>query len=128
MVAVRDHLDRFADAVVAVVTFADLSRLAGYREHLELPFPVLADPDRAVYRAFGLARGKWWQVYGWTSVRRYAELLVKGRRVRRPTEDTLQLGGDFVVDRNGRLAYGFWGDAPADRPTIEQLSDAVTTC
>ena len=124
----RDHLDRFGDAVIAVVTFADLSRLARYREHLELPFPVLADPDRAVYRAFGLGKGTWRQVYGWTTLRRYAELLAKGRRVRGPTEDTLQLGGDFVVDRAGRLTYGFWGDAPADRPSIEELAGAVAGC
>ena len=97
--------------MIAVVTFADGSRLAGYRRHLDLPFRVLADPDRDVYRAFGLRRGRWWTVYGWSTWRRYAELVARGRRLRRPTEDTLQLGGDFVVDRQGRLAYGFWATA-----------------
>jgi peroxiredoxin len=125
VVAVRDHLDRFADAVIAVVTFADVSRLADYRRHLDLPFRVLTDPDREVYRAFGLRRGRWWTVYGWSTWRRYAELMGRGRRLRRPTEDTLQLGGDFVVDRQGRLAYGFWGDEPAARPPLTELWQAL---
>jgi hypothetical protein len=43
----------------------------------------------------------------------------------RPTEDTLQLGGDFVIGRDGTLVYGFWGEGPDDRPTVDQLFDAV---
>ena len=50
MIAVRDQLDQFGDATVAVVTFADPARLAAYRNLLRLPFDVLADPDRNLYR------------------------------------------------------------------------------
>ena len=54
MIAVRDHTDQFGDAQPVVVTFAhDASRLSAYRDHLELPFPVLADADRALYRMLG---------------------------------------------------------------------------
>lgn len=121
----RDRLGELGQAVVVVVTFADLDRLSAYRHHLELPFAVLADPQRAVYQAFGLGRGRWWHVYGWRTLRRYFGLLAHGGVMERPTEDTLQLGGDFVVDRDGRLAYGYWGDGPADRPSVTDLVGAV---
>jgi len=45
--------------------------------------------------------------------------------VRRPTEDPRQLGGDFVIDGEGRLVWGFWGDGPDHRPAIGDLIAAV---
>ena len=53
MIAVRDHLDQFADAKIAVVTFAAPDRLAAYRTQLRLPFDVVADTDRTLYRLLG---------------------------------------------------------------------------
>ena len=48
--------------------------------------------------------------------------------VRRPTEDTRQLGGDVVVDRDGRLAYLFRSSEPDDRPAVDELVDAIRRC
>ena len=40
----RDHLDRFGDALPVVVTFSDdLDLVAAHRRHLDVDFPVLAD-------------------------------------------------------------------------------------
>jgi len=47
--------------------------------------------------------------------------------LRRPTEDTLQLGGDFIVGPDGTLIYGFWGEGPDDRPSVDDLIDALPT-
>ena len=43
-----------ADAEVLVVLGDTPERAATYAEQLKVPFPVLADPERAVYRTFGL--------------------------------------------------------------------------
>ena len=61
--AVRDHLDEFADARIAVVTFASPDRLAAYRQHLRLPFDVVADTDRTLYRLLGVERASYRQVW-----------------------------------------------------------------
>jgi len=45
--------------------------------------------------------------------------------LRRPTEDTLQLGGDFVVGRDGRLVYVYRSKGPADRPPVDDLIAAA---
>lgn len=55
----------------------------------------------------------------------YAGLLRRGRTLRRPTQDTRQLGGDFVIDSRGRLAVGFRPASPDDRPSVDSLVDAV---
>lgn len=121
----RDRLDELDSAAVALVTFTRQRNLRGYRGRLGLPYPVLADEDRTTYRAYGLARGPWWRVWGWGTVREYARLLRRGDRLRRPTEDTLQLGGDFVVGPDGRLAYVYRSSGPADRPSVDDLITAV---
>ena len=123
----RDRLDELgADTIVVLVTFTDHDALDGYLDHHELPFVVLSDRQRAAYRAYGLGRGRVWRVWGWRAGREYLRLMRRGfRRLRRPTEDTLQLGGDFVVDRAGRLRYGYWGEGPDDRPTVDEIVAAV---
>ena len=63
MIAVRDHLDQFGDARIAIVTFATPERLAAYRQHLQLPFDVVTDLDRSVYRLLGAERGSGRQVW-----------------------------------------------------------------
>jgi AhpC/TSA antioxidant enzyme len=123
---VRDRIDDLGDAAVALVTFAPVRVLRGYRARLGLPFPVLADEDRAVYRAYGLGRGPWWRVWGWSTLRRYGQLLRRpGQRLQRVQGDTLQLGGDVVVGRDGRLVLVRRSTGPADRPPVDDLVAAV---
>jgi len=45
--------------------------------------------------------------------------------MQRPEEDTLQLGGDFVVDPAGRLALAHACKDPLDRPPVHELLAAV---
>ena len=123
-----DRLAEFGGAAVVLITFTRPRNLSGFRRRLALAYPVLADETRAVYHAYGLRRGSWWHVWGLKSVRAYGRLLRHGRRLERPSSDTLQLGGDFVVDLDGRLAYAYRSRGPDDRPSVDELLDAVRAC
>lgn len=125
MIAVRDHLDQFGDATIAVVTFADPARLNTYRTHLGLPFDVLTDPDRNLYRLLGAGRGSTRQVWSLGTLRLYATLLRRGRRLRRPTEDIHQLGADTVIGRDGTLRYLARPTSPDARPAVSELIAAL---
>jgi hypothetical protein len=48
-----------------------------------------------------------------------------GRRPRLPPADTLQLGGDFVVNPEGRVACAYRSAGPDDRPSVDDLVTAV---
>jgi len=122
---VRDRLDELGGCVVALVTFTARRNLRGYRGRLGLPYAVLADEDRTAYRAYGLGRGPWWRVWGPATLRAYVGPVRRGGRVGRPSEDTLQLGGDFVVGADGRLVYVHRSTGPADRPAVDDLIAAV---
>lgn len=121
----RDRLDDLGDAAVVLVTFAPARVLRGYRARLGLPYPVLADAERTAYAAYGLGRGPWWRVWGPATWRRYSQLLRAGRRLQRVQDDTLQLGGDFVIGRDGRILLAHRSKGPADRPPVDDLVSAV---
>lgn len=125
----RDRLDELGtETEVVLVTFTRPEKLDGYLVTNDLPFTVLIDRDRASYVAFGLERASLRRVWGARAARRYLQLFAQGkwRDLRRPTEDTRQLGGDFVVGPDGTLVYGFWGEGPDDRPSVDELIAAIS--
>nr|MBA2624436.1 hypothetical protein [Acidimicrobiia bacterium] len=123
----RDRLDELDDAEVVLVLFTAARNLRGYRSRLALPYSVVTSEDRSAYRDYGLPRGSMARVWGWRTVREYGRLLrKKDAHLERPTEDTLQLGGDFVVGGDGRLVYAFRSEGPDDRPPVDDLVAAVS--
>ncbi len=111
-----------ADASVVFVTFDDPEPVRhGLLAGLEVPYPVLVDRERVVYRAWGLRRsslaGIWLDPRVWA---RYATLVVRGERLRRLGSDTLQLGGDFVLDGDGTVVYAR-PQQRDDRPPVGEL-------
>ena len=92
---------------------------------LEVPYPVLVDQDRSAYRAWGLHRGSVAGIWGDPRVwLRYAREIARGERLRRPGNDRLQLGGDFVIDREGIVAYSR-PQRRDDRPPVAELVRAL---
>ena len=120
-----EHLDRFGDAEVVVVTFADPARLAAHRDHLGVPFRFVADTDLTLYRLVGAERGDRRQVWSIGTLRLYGRLIRNGRRLRRPTEDIRQLGADLVVGRDGRIRYLSLPPTPDARPSVSELIHAL---
>ncbi len=125
MVAVSEHLDRFGDAEVVVVSFAEPERIAEYRRHLGVPFRFVADPDRRLYAALGAGRGTRRQVWSPGTIRLYLRLVRSGRRLQRPSEGIYQLGADAVIGRDGRLRYLAPPPSPDTRPPITDLIAAL---
>jgi hypothetical protein len=107
---------------LACITFAESPLLHAFQGELSLGIRLYGDPSRAVYRAFGFGRGSvrriWLDPRVWI---RYAELLARGQRPGRSGQDTLQLGGDAVLDQNGRLHWIHRSAGPDDRPSVELI-------
>jgi len=85
---------------------------------------MLLDPDRTVYRAYGLERSKT-KVWHPAVFLTYFRLLLKGRKLRPVQGDPYQLGGDFLIDRQNVVRLARPSDNPADRPTIEEILRAL---
>ena len=114
-------------AGVLVVSQTRPELLAVFLREQPLRFPAVADPERVAYRAFGLERTSWMTMLHPGVVLRYLRFIFRGWRPQqaRAGEDVLQLGGDFVLDGEGRLIYAYRSAEPTDRPSVEALLQAV---
>ena len=118
----REKLESAGATAVFVVHDDPDSVRAGLLRDLDVPFAVLVDLDREAYRAWGLRRssvaGVWLDPRVWV---RYARLMIGGERIRSLGRDTLQLGGDFVIAADGRVAYAR-PQQRDDRPPVAVLT------
>ncbi|HVR29165.1 MAG TPA: SelL-related redox protein [Thermoanaerobaculia bacterium] len=113
------------DLSVLVITFETRRQAEVYVRETDLPWPLLVDTSRDAYRAYGMRRGGLWEIWSPASWGAYLDLLRKGRRVRPPTGDVYQLGGDVLIDPAGRLALRRVEKGPADRPPVPDLLAVV---
>jgi peroxiredoxin len=126
---VQQHYEEFRrrGAEVLVVTQARPELLAVFLREQPLPFQAVADPERAAYGAFNLEKTSWATMLRPGVILRYLRLVLRGWRPRKVSdgEDILQLGGDFVLDGEGRLTYAYRSSEPTDRPSVEALLQAM---
>jgi len=110
---------------IVVVTFEARERAEEYVREVGLAWPLLIDRQRVLYGAYGMARGRRWAIWGPATGWAYARLIGRGHRLRRPTGDVNQLGGDVLVDPMGRVALHHAGKGPADRPAVGALLERI---
>ena len=110
---------------IVVVTFETRERAEAYARETALEWPLLVDRGRALYGAYGMGHGRGSAIWGPATWWAYARLIARGRRLRRPTDDIHQLGGDVLVDPLGTVALLHVGQGPADRPPVAVLLDRV---
>ena len=122
----QSELDEL-DVAAVVVTFQAGHLERAYVEETGLEWPLLVDETRDLYRGYGMEHGRGWDLFGPSAVWVYLKLLLSGRRLRAPSGDPRQLGGDVLLDPGGTVRLHHVGRGPADRPTVDALLEAVRT-
>jgi hypothetical protein len=122
----RDDLAA-AGCSVLVVAQARPEVLSRYLSRQAWRVPLVSDPDRGAYRAFGLERTGWVTFFKPGVLWKYLRGMFRGYRVKTPYagEDVLQLGGDFVLDKLGRVVFAYPSANPTDRPSLNAIRDAL---
>ena len=108
-------------AEVVAISFEPRDRLFRLTHLLQLPFTILSDPERDVYAAYSLAQGTWLKIFSPKTVWTYVKHFARGRRYHHAASDWRQLGGDFVLGKDGTVLYEYRGQAPHDRPSVASL-------
>lgn len=107
---------------VLVVTFGSLEGAKKWLQDTECPYQLLRDEKRELYTSMGLYRSvaKTWKTdsvsfYG-EAIRAKAELpeFVQG-------DDPHQMGGDLIIDKDGRLLMVYASKHSKDRPMVEDI-------
>jgi peroxiredoxin len=115
--------DEFAklNTRVFIISFGTLPALQQWMSEVCGTFTVLLDRERVAYQAYGLERSRlrsWHPRVVWIYIKRWFQ---RGEFYDSHGDDTSQLGGDFIVDKNGILRLVYPSHDPADRPPVDDL-------
>ena len=112
-------------ADVVAVSFEPLQRLKKQVEDMRLPFPILSDPGLETYRAYGVRRGSFGDVFNLGAALQFLRLLFKGRWVWAGHGDIMQLGGDFIISQDGLLKYSHPASSSQDQADVDALLEEL---
>jgi hypothetical protein len=135
----RSELDAYdaAGGNVVIVGQGEPERAARYRDRQQLEVPILSDPDRVTYEAYGLLQGTTAQILfdapdEFLRCEPQAGIdLAAGRHGtdRALVDDPWQLPGEFVVGTDGVIRsahrYGWCEDYPDPRVHVAVIRDAA---
>ena len=110
-------------ARLVVVTPQSADRAATWREEVSLGEAlVIADPERTLYKALGARRPRpLWVLRPRVAAVGMRAILAGDRPGVTKGDDTLQLGADVVVDRDGQIAFLHLASDAADRTPPEEM-------
>lgn len=118
------HKDEFRsyDTNVLFIAFSADALARNWLQETGVSFTILIDRERNAYNAFQLGRSllRSWGPKIWLT---YARLMLKGHRWRGIQDDSSQLGGDFLIDRQGKILFAWRSQDPAHRPSAEKIID-----
>ncbi|CDQ59637.1 unnamed protein product [Oncorhynchus mykiss] len=113
---------------VVVVSFGCREGALHWLAETGCQYDMVLDPHRKVYSAFGL-RASLKKVLNFNNMLLYAEYVVANLEFPKglPSieDDMFQLGGDFVLDDQGRVLFSHCCDSPIDRPAVEDILKAL---
>lgn len=109
-----------------IVFHSTASELLKYQP--DLPFDVIADPHKALYRRFGVERSPrallnpriWPRMY--TIMRTALRMMRTGRKLQlRPTGGELGLPADFLIDSQGEVVAVKYGQHSYDQWPVDEV-------
>lgn len=133
----KDELPAFeaAGTQVVAITQGEPERAAEVAKRRGYPFPVLCDPKRTSYEAYGLPEGTPAQIlhdFAWKrGDRETGEKMINSRRgtERALVDSPWQLPGEFVVSTSGRLVlthrYQYCEDFPPKTVILGAIAAAA---
>ena len=104
-----------------IVTFEAEDAAREYVIETGLPWPLLVDRDRRLYRIYKMHRARLRDLWGVATMRAYWREARNGCFPRLPRADTGQQGGNVLIDPGGIVRFHHVGRGPADRPLVKTL-------
>jgi peroxiredoxin len=114
-----------AGARVVLVGMGTSAECSAFQKKFHVPFSMISDPDRALYRQFNLQRMSPMGVFSPTLALKSIAVMARGYSVGKPQGDVLQLAGVFVLDTNGRIIFSHRSDNPASHASPDAVLEAL---
>ncbi|MBI2890457.1 MAG: AhpC/TSA family protein [Nitrospirae bacterium] len=113
----------FERADVRVIVFVESpeQKVQVFCRDRGLAYHLVGDPDRRVYLKYGVQRGGVAAFLSLGAAWGTMKALARGHAHGRFEGHELQLPGDFVIDRKGRVAHAYLGRHVADNTPVDRL-------
>ncbi len=112
------------NVTVLLVSFSSKGYAHKWIEEVCSIFRLLLDHEKAVYHTYGLDRS-FLRTWNLKIVWSYVKMMRAGRKWRGIQGDSMQMGGDFIIDKEGSVRLAYRSHDPTDRPPIEQLLNVL---
>ena len=120
----KEAFDRL-NAQVVLVGMGSAADTAAFRKRFEVPFAMIADPEKKLFEAVHLKRASAGSLLSAGMVIKGLKAMADGHGIGVPRGDVRQLPGVFIIDANGRILFSHHADGPADHPHPQILLDVL---
>jgi len=120
----KDAFERLGGRVV-LVGLGGVQETAAFKKQFEVPFDMIADPDKRLFKAFRLKRASTGSFLSAKMAAKGLMAMAKGHRLGMPQGDVRQLPGVFIIDIDGHILFSHHAVNPADHPQPETLLAAL---
>jgi peroxiredoxin len=123
----RRNRSRFekAGANVLLVGMGSPAECTQFKERFDVPFPMVADPQKKLYQAFALKSMPAWKALSPALALKGLAAVARGHGAGMPVGDLRQLPGVFIIDRQGGIVFSRPADDPAGHPSAEEILAAL---
>lgn len=124
----RDDFARIGASVVMIAYHDPEQVMTNLVRELELPYTLLLDPSRQTYRRWGLEQATWRNALSPGLYVAAIRMKLSGvKEMPAIPGPPTQMGGDFVIDREGRLTFVKYMKSFHDRAKVPVLLSALAS-
>ena len=105
---------------VVLTSFGQQEEAREWLQEVCSSFQMLLDPERNVYRSYKL-KHSWLSSWNLKTLAYYIRALMSGREWRGIIGDSAQLGGDFIIGRDGMFLLKHPSKEATDRPKVSDI-------
>lgn len=114
-----------AGARVVLVGMGSPSESAAFAAKFKVPFPIVADPEKKLYRKFGLKQMSTLGFFSPSLALKGAAAIIGGHGIGMPQGNVRQLAGVFIINTAGDIVFSHFSNNPADHPDAKTIMAAL---
>ena len=114
-----------AKAQVLLVGMGKPAESAEFAAKYNVPFPIVADPEKRLYRKYGLKQMSTLGLFSPSLAIKGISAIVGGHGIGMPQGDVRQLPGVFIINTAGLIVYSHFSSNPADHPDAQTIIAAL---
>jgi len=114
-----------AGAQVVLVGMGTPSESAEFAAKYNIPFAIVADPEKKLYRKFGLKQMSTLGFLSPSLALKGVAAIAGGHGIGMPQGNVRQLAGVFIINTAGEMVFSHLSSNPADHPDAATLLAAL---